>query len=121
MHWESLTQDARYTLRTLRREAGFFAAAVLIIAIGIGASTAIFSVVHGLLFRPLTFQGSDRLVWIANTGTGGLSSATSRVSTFLGWQKENRSFEELAAMAATPCWASASRNVSSVLVSLKIS
>ncbi len=101
MPLESLTQDLRYTFRTLRRDAGFFLIAVLIIAVGIGANTAIFSVVNGLLFRPLRFQGSERLVWIANSGKGpGLSSVTSRVSTFLEWQKSNRSFEELAAYFA---------------------
>jgi predicted permease len=100
MHLETLIQDIRYTFRTLRRDAGFFAAAVLIIALGIGANTAMFSVVNGLLFRPLAFQGSDHLVWIANSGTGGLSSVTSRVSTFQEWRKANRSFEELAAYFA---------------------
>jgi putative ABC transport system permease protein len=101
MHWESLTQDLRYTFRTLRRDAGFFAVAVMIIALGIGANTAIFSVVNGLLFRPLQIRAADRLVWIANAGGGpGLSSVTSRVSTFLEWQKQNRSFEELAAYFA---------------------
>lgn len=101
MQWESFTQDVRYTFRGLRRDAGFFIVAVLIIALGIGSSTAIFSVVHGLLFRPLDFKGADRLVWIANTGTsGGKSSVTSRVSTFLEWQKANRSFEEIAAYFA---------------------
>ena len=101
MPWETLSQDLRYTFRTLRRDAGFFTIAVLIIALGIGANTAIFSVVNGLLFRPLRFQGSERLVWIANSGKGtGLSSVTSRVSTFLEWQKSNRSFEELASYFA---------------------
>jgi predicted permease len=101
MYWESLAQDVRFSCRTLRRDVGFFAAAVMIIALGIGANTAIFSVVNGLLFRPLHFQGADRLVWIANTGGGpGLSSVTSRVSTFLEWQKANQSFEELAAYFA---------------------
>ena len=103
MTFEILRQDVKYTLRTLRRDAGFFLVAVLIIALGIGANTAIFSVVNGLLFRPLPFQGSDRLVWIANESRGpvaGLSSLTSRVSTFLHWQKENRTFEELAAYFA---------------------
>jgi predicted permease len=101
MHWQGLAQDLRYTIRTLRRDAGFFAVAVVIIALGIGANTAIFSVVNGVLFRPLQFQGSSRLVWIANTGSGpGLSSVTSRVSTFLVWKKENRSFEDLAAYFA---------------------
>ena len=104
MPLERLAQDIRFSFRTLRRDAGFFAAAVLIIALGIGATTAIFSVVNGLLFRPLRFQGADRLVWIENVGRrggpAGLSSITSRVSTFLEWQKNNRSFEELAAYFA---------------------
>ncbi|MGH9720692.1 MAG: ABC transporter permease, partial [Bryobacteraceae bacterium] len=88
MHWETLAQDVRYALRTLRRDAGFFVAAVLIIGLGIGANTAIFSVVNALLFRPLQFQGADRLVWIANTGgDGGLSSVTSRVANYLDWRR----------------------------------
>lgn len=101
MPLQSLTSDFRYAFRTLRRDAGFFAIAVLIIALGIGANTAIFSVVNGLLFRPLPFQGSERMVWIANTGTGsGLSTVTSRVSTFQEWRKSNRSFEDMAAYFA---------------------
>lgn len=101
MHFETLSQDIRFAIRSLRRDAGFSAAAVLILALGIGATTAIFSIVNGLLFRPLEFQGSGRLVWIANTGGGpGLSAVTSRVSTFLEWQRANRSFEELAAYFA---------------------
>jgi putative ABC transport system permease protein len=100
MQFENVVQDVRYTFRTLRRDAAFFTAAVLIIGIGIGANTAIFSVVNGLLFRPLNFRGSDRLVWIANTGTGGLSSVTSRVSTYLDWKRANQSFEDMAAYFA---------------------
>ena len=101
MPWETLTQDLRYAFRTLRRDTGFFLIAVLIIALGIGANTAIFSVVNGLLFRPLRFQGSERLVWIANSGKRpDLSSVTSRVSTFLEWRKSNRSFEDMAAYFA---------------------
>jgi len=101
MPLETLTQDLRYTFRTLRRDAGFFTIAVLIIALGIGANTAIFSVVNGLLYRPLHFQGSERLVWIANNGKrADLSSVTSRVSTFLEWQKSNHLFEDMAAYFA---------------------
>ncbi len=97
MQWDSLKQDFRYTIRTLRRDPGFFAAAVFIIALGIGANTAIFSVVNALLFRPLPFKACDRLVWIANTGgDGGLSSVTTRVGNYLEWKRLNRSFEELA-------------------------
>jgi predicted permease len=98
MHWETLLQDVRYTLRRLRRDAGFTLAAILIIGLGVGANTTIFSVVNSLLFRPLPFADSPRLVWIANhtTGTdGGLSSVTSRVSNYLDWSHATKSFEAL--------------------------
>jgi putative ABC transport system permease protein len=101
MHWDSLRQDTRYAVRSFRRDAGFFATAVLIIGLGIGATTAIFSVVNALLFRPLQFPDSDRLVWIANTGSeGGLSSVTTRVANYMDWQRMTRSFESLAAYFA---------------------
>src|SRR5258705_73390 len=82
--------------RSLGRDAGFFWAAVLIIVLGIGVNTAMFSVVNTLLFLPLRFTASDRLVWIANTGAdGGLSSVTSRVANYLDWRKMNHSFEDM--------------------------
>ncbi len=86
----------------LRREPGFFAAAVLIIGLGIGATTAVFSVVNSVLFQPLRFRASDRLVWIANNGggDGGLSSVTTRVSNYLDWRRMSRSFEDMAAYFA---------------------
>jgi len=101
MPGDNFKQDIRYTVRTLRRDAGFFAAAVLIIGLGIGVNTAMFSVVNTLLFQPLRFSASDRLVWIANTGAdGGLSSVTSRVANYLDWRKMNHSFEDLTAYFA---------------------
>jgi predicted permease len=87
-------------LRTLRRDAGFCAIAVLILGLGIGANTAIFSVVNAVLIRSLPFRDPGRLVWIANTGTSGLSGATTRVGNFQDWQKFNKSFEDLAAYFA---------------------
>jgi putative ABC transport system permease protein len=105
MHWErlpsSLTQDTRFALRSLRRDKGFFIAATLIAGLGIGSNTAIFSVVNALLFRPLPFRDSGRLVMLANTGgDGGLSSITSRVANYLDWKRDNRSMEDLAAWFA---------------------
>jgi predicted permease len=101
MRWESLAQDIRYTLRTLRRDFGFFGAAVVIIALGIGANTAIFSVVNAVLFRPLPFDSPERLVWIANTGSeGDLSSVTSRVANYRDWKRMTRSLDGMAAYFA---------------------
>lgn len=98
---QTLWQDLRYGARTLLKNPGFTLIAVLTLALGIGANTAIFSVVNALLFRPLPFHQPERLVWIANTGTtGGLSSVTSRVANFNDWRAQNKSFEDLAAYFA---------------------
>ena len=98
---QTLWQDLRYGARTLLKNPGFTLIASLTLALGIGANTAIFSVVNALLFRPLPFRDPERLVWIANTGTtGGLSSVTIRVANFNDWRAQNKSFEDLAAYFA---------------------
>ena len=75
--------DLRYTLRTLRRDVGFAIIAILILGVGIGSNTAIFSVLNTLLIRSLPFHDPGRLVWIANIFKGeGLSGSTSKVSNF---------------------------------------
>ncbi|HXB71317.1 MAG TPA: ABC transporter permease [Candidatus Acidoferrales bacterium] len=93
-------QDLRYALRAMWRDAGFCAMAAVILGLGIGANTAIFSVVNTVLFRPLPFRDAGRLVWIANTGTTGLSGATSRVANYRDWRAMNQSFEDLTAYFA---------------------
>ncbi|HEX5086148.1 MAG TPA: ABC transporter permease [Blastocatellia bacterium] len=96
-----LWQDLRYGARALYKNPVFTLIAALTLALGIGANTAIFSVVNTLLFRPLPFHEPERLVWIANTGTaGGLSSVTTRVANFNDWRAQNKSFEDLAAYFA---------------------
>ena len=74
---DEIVQDLRYTLRTLRKDRSFTLIALMILALGIGANTAVFSVVNTLLLRPLPFPDSHELVWIAPPpSTCGLSCAT---------------------------------------------
>jgi putative ABC transport system permease protein len=95
--WDGLVQDVRYAVRTLRRDLGFALFALLILGLGIGANTAVFSIAQALLFRPLPFHEPGRLVWVANTGrSGGLSAVTSRTSNLRDWRRLNCSFDDLA-------------------------
>ena len=93
---EALFQDLRYTIRTLRRDLGFAVFAVLILGLGIGAGTTVFSVVNTLLLRPLPFHAPERLVWITNTDGDGMSGSSTRVANFQDLSRLNQSFEGLA-------------------------
>jgi len=95
-----LGQDLRYARRTLRRDAGFTAFAVAIIALGIGASATVYSVASALLLRPLPFADPARLVWIQNGTDPGTSAQTAQVDPYLSFVKENQSFAEVAAYFA---------------------
>ena len=98
---DSIRQDLRYTFRTLGRDAAFTTFAVLIVGLGIGASSTVFSIVNTLLIRPLPFRDPGRLVWIANHDeTSGLSGQTTQVGHFLDLRAQNRSFEDVAAYFA---------------------
>jgi putative ABC transport system permease protein len=90
-----LAQDARYALRTIRRDLRFFLFAALIIGLGIGANTAVFSVMSPLVLRPLPFADSERLVWVALGTSGGMSSVTSRTSNLRDFRSMSQSFEAL--------------------------
>ena len=92
--------DFRFALRQLAKSPGFAAVAVLTLALGIGACTAMFSIVNAVLLRPLPFREPDRLVWIENIFGGGLSGRTTRVDVFNGWREQNKSIESLAAYFA---------------------
>ena len=97
---ESILQDLRYTLRTLRRDIGFTTFAILIVGLGIGASATVFSVVDALLVRPLPFHDPKQLVWIANHDTSGLSGQTTQVGYMLDLRRRNHSFSQVAAYFA---------------------
>jgi predicted permease len=97
---DTLFQDVRYTFRTLRNNAGFTTFAILIVGLGIGASSTVFSVVNALLLRPLPFTDPGRLVWIANHDTSGLSGQTTQVGHFLDLRERNKSFSDMAAYFA---------------------
>ena len=92
-----LWQDLRYAARMLRKQPGFAGAAILTLALAIGATTAIFTVVDALLLRPLPFPKADRLVQLGRAYPGGFADATS-VPKFIHWRTEGRQvFDEMAA------------------------
>ena len=89
--FDELGQDLRYAMRALRRSPGFTLTALLTLALGIGANTAIFSVVRGVLLEPLPFDRPDRIarVWTMNPSTGIERGALSEPN-FLDWRRESR-------------------------------
>jgi putative ABC transport system permease protein len=93
---EQFAQDARYGLRTLRRNPSFALVAVLTLALGIGMNTAVFSVVNTVLIRPLPYPAPERLVWIANWNDRFKMEAVAGPD-FFDWQKQAQSFEKIAA------------------------
>jgi putative ABC transport system permease protein len=93
---ENLGQDLRYGARALLRTPGFTAVAVIALALGIGANTAIFSVVNAVLLRPLAYKAPDRLVTILHYGDAPVAAAN-----YIDWRDQSRSFE---AMAAAEYW-----------------
>ena len=92
----TLLKDIRYGIRNLARHPAFTVVAVITLALGIGANTAIFSVVNAVLLRPLPFDDPERIVWLWDTQPQ-LPTAPASVPDFLDWKEQNRSFEHLAA------------------------
>src|SRR6185295_11115008 len=99
---ETLIQDIRYGLRGLWKRPGFTAVALITLALGIGANTAIFSLINAVLIRPLPFREPDRLVWSwGNIRNGGNRASVSPLD-YLDYRQQNRTFEEFAAMISVP-------------------
>ncbi len=94
---DSLLKDFRYALRALFRRPAFTAIAVITLALGIGANTAIFSVVHGVLLQPLPYPDSDRLVALRQANAPAQPDAQVAPGNFLEWQKQSTAFSSLAA------------------------
>ncbi|HLH02443.1 MAG TPA: ABC transporter permease [Bryobacteraceae bacterium] len=92
---DTLLQDLRYALRLSRQNPGFTLFAVLIIGLGIGASSTVFSIVNSLLIRPLPFRDATRLVWISNLADDGISEWNTQVDNFLDLRAKNTSFSDL--------------------------
>ena len=92
----TLLQDLRYSMRMLAKSPGFTAIAVLTLALGIGANTALFSVVNGVLLSPLPYPQPNRLVALYSR-TPSFTTSSISYPNFLDWQRQNNSFNDLAA------------------------
>ena len=103
---ESLLHDTRFAVRQLRKNYGFLAVAVITLALGIGANTAIFSVVNGVLLRPLPFPDADRVVRIWHTppqsSFPGMTMFSVSPANYLDWQAQNHVFVDMAIYGFRP-------------------
>ena len=95
-----LAQDIRYALRQLHKSPGFATVTVVTLALGIGANTAIFSVVNAVLLNPLPFRDANRIVSMFEE-TQNFAKGSISYPNFLDWQRDNRSFEAMAAYRGT--------------------
>src|ERR1700738_523014 len=96
---ESLARDLRFSLRTLHRTPGFTVIAILVMALGIGANVALFTVVRGVLLKPLPFQDPDRLVMLYEGALREGDTAGSNLVSggmYVEWKMQNRSYTSLA-------------------------
>jgi len=96
---EALLLDLRYSLRVISRNRGFLVAAVIALALGIGANAAIFSVVDAVLFRALPYRDAGQLVWATNVVQKKQQNLVF-ADIYAGWRTQNRSFENIAGYSA---------------------
>src|SRR5215831_1571917 len=95
--FDALSRDIRYTLRTIRHQSGFAFMAMLTVAIGIAANTAIFSVVNGVLLKPLPYPNPDVLVgvWHTAPGLGTTGDVNCSPTMYFTYREQNRTFENV--------------------------
>src|SRR5262245_33599232 len=98
---QTLWNNLRYGARILLKKPGFTLIAVLTLALGVGANTAIFSVVYAMLLRPLPFPESDRLVVLAGKGQNSLIGGTVAYPDYEDWRARAQSFEDMACFLST--------------------
>src|SRR5262247_1629167 len=99
---DSIIKDIRYGIRSLLKRPSFTAIALVALALGIGANTAIFSLVHAVVLQPLPYPDPDRLVW----AWGNIRNAGNRASVapldFLDFRSQNKTFEHFACSGSLP-------------------
>jgi putative ABC transport system permease protein len=99
---KGLIQDLRYGFRMLINKPGFTAVAIITLALGIGANTAIFSVVNAVLLRPLPFPDPERLAMVSTTNLArGFTNFGTSMPDFRAWRERNTTFEKMAAYSTT--------------------
>src|SRR5438477_2682544 len=95
---ETLFKDIRYGVRGLLKRPGFTAVAIITLTLGIGANTAIFSLVNAVLLRQLPYKDADRLVMVwEDASFAGFPKNTPAPANFADWRSQNQSFEGMAA------------------------
>ncbi len=94
---ESVIKDLRFAIRGLLKRPGFTVIALVALALGIGANTAIFSLVNAVMLRPLPFPEPERLVWVYGNVRNGVNRASVSPVDFLDYRNQNKTFEQFAA------------------------
>src|SRR5919205_2801893 len=97
--FETLAQDIRYGVRMLAKHRAFTSIAIITLALGIGANTAIFSVVNELLLRPLPYRDAERLVMLWEVNPEGRHQNNTSRANFLTWREQSKSYEGMAAFS----------------------
>src|SRR5687768_2134781 len=91
---ETLLQDIRYGLRSLLKRRGLTLLAIVTLALGIGANTAMFSVINAVILRPLPYAEPDRLVWMNESGDE-VANRWLSYPNFVDWRERSKSFESI--------------------------